>query len=169
MDCAGRGVALADARVVVGGGRGVGGEEGFAALDELAGLLGAAVGVSRVVTSAGWRPHAQQVGQTGTKISPSSTSLVASAGRRSILRGAVVPSTSSPSTPTPRPHFWRAPTSRSWVTSASSCPLSRRRSAREDREALGVPSRASWARADSDRCHGGRSRRSRGRVGCSQV
>ncbi len=66
----GGGISLADARVVVGGGRGVGSEEGFAALDELAGLLGAAVGVSRAVTSAGWRPHAQQVGQTGTKISP---------------------------------------------------------------------------------------------------
>jgi electron transfer flavoprotein alpha subunit len=66
----GGGVALADARVVVGGGRGVGSEEGFAPLDELAGLLGAAVGVSRAVTSAGWRPHAQQVGQTGTRISP---------------------------------------------------------------------------------------------------
>lgn len=64
------GIALANARVVVGGGRGVGSEEGFAALDDLAGLLGAAVGVSRVVTSNGWRPHAQQVGQTGTKISP---------------------------------------------------------------------------------------------------
>jgi electron transfer flavoprotein alpha subunit len=56
--------------VVVGGGRGVGSEEGFAPLDELAQLLGAAVGVSRAVTSAGWRPHAQQVGQTGTRISP---------------------------------------------------------------------------------------------------
>jgi electron transfer flavoprotein alpha subunit len=66
----GGGVALADARIVVGGGRGVGSEEGFDALDELAALLGAAVGVSRAVTSAGWRPHAQQVGQTGTKISP---------------------------------------------------------------------------------------------------
>ncbi len=66
----GGGVSLADARVVVGGGRGVGSEEGFAALDELAGLLGAAVGVSRVVTSLGWRSHAQQVGQTGTRISP---------------------------------------------------------------------------------------------------
>jgi electron transfer flavoprotein alpha subunit len=66
----GGGVSLANARVVVGGGRGVGSEEGFAAIDELANLLGAAVGVSRVVTSAGWRPHAQQVGQTGTKISP---------------------------------------------------------------------------------------------------
>jgi len=56
--------------VVVGGGRGVGGPEGFAVLEELAGLLGGVVGVSRVVTSEGWRPHRQQVGQTGTKITP---------------------------------------------------------------------------------------------------
>jgi electron transfer flavoprotein alpha subunit len=64
------GVSLASARVVVGGGRGVGSAEGFAALEELADLLGAAVGVSRVVTSQGWRPHRQQVGQTGTRIAP---------------------------------------------------------------------------------------------------
>ena len=64
------GVSLATARVVVGGGRGVGGPDGFAPLEELAGLLGGALGVSRVVTSQGWRPHRQQVGQTGTKISP---------------------------------------------------------------------------------------------------
>ncbi len=63
-------ISLADARVVVGGGRGVGSAEAFAELDELAALLGGAVGVSRVVTSAGWRPHAQQVGQTGTRIAP---------------------------------------------------------------------------------------------------
>ncbi|HEY8818362.1 MAG TPA: electron transfer flavoprotein subunit alpha/FixB family protein, partial [Candidatus Limnocylindrales bacterium] len=63
-------ISLADARVVVGGGRGVGSAEGFAELDELAALLGGTVGVSRVVTSAGWRPHAQQVGQTGTRIAP---------------------------------------------------------------------------------------------------
>jgi electron transfer flavoprotein alpha subunit len=63
-------ISLADARVVVGGGRGVGSAEGFAALDELAALLGGTVGVSRVVTSAGWRPHAQQVGQTGMRIAP---------------------------------------------------------------------------------------------------
>jgi electron transfer flavoprotein alpha subunit len=66
----GGGVSLATARVVVGGGRGVGGPEGFAPLEELAGLLGGVVGVSRVVTSEGWRPHKQQVGQTGTKITP---------------------------------------------------------------------------------------------------
>jgi electron transfer flavoprotein alpha subunit len=64
------GVSLATARVVVGGGRGVGGTEGFGALEELAGLLGGVLGVSRVVTSQGWRPHRQQVGQTGTRISP---------------------------------------------------------------------------------------------------
>jgi electron transfer flavoprotein alpha subunit len=64
------GVSLANARVVIGGGRGVGGPEGFQPLEELAGLLGGVVGVSRVVTSEGWRPHKQQVGQTGTRITP---------------------------------------------------------------------------------------------------
>jgi len=63
-------VSLAQARVVVGGGRGVGSAEGFASLEELAGLLGGAVGCSRAVTSLGWRPHADQVGQTGTRIAP---------------------------------------------------------------------------------------------------
>ncbi|MBV9047739.1 MAG: electron transfer flavoprotein subunit alpha/FixB family protein [Solirubrobacterales bacterium] len=64
------GVSLSDADVVVSGGRGVGSAEGFAAIEELAALLGGAVGCSRAVTSAGWRPHTDQVGQTGTKISP---------------------------------------------------------------------------------------------------
>lgn len=63
-------ITLADAKIVVGGGRGVGSSAGFAVIEELAGLLGAAVGVSRAVTSAGWRPHAEQVGQTGTKVAP---------------------------------------------------------------------------------------------------
>jgi electron transfer flavoprotein alpha subunit len=65
----GGGVSLRDAKVVVSGGRGVGSSEGFTIIEELAGLLGGAVGCSRVVTSAGWRPHTDQVGQTGTKIS----------------------------------------------------------------------------------------------------
>jgi electron transfer flavoprotein alpha subunit len=65
------GVSLADADVVVSGGRGVGSAEGFAVIEELAELLNAAVGCSRAVTSAGWRPHTDQVGQTGTKVSPS--------------------------------------------------------------------------------------------------
>lgn len=63
-------ISLAQARVVVGGGRGVGSAEGFASLEELAGLLGGAVGCSRAVTSLGWRPHSDQVGQTGTRIAP---------------------------------------------------------------------------------------------------
>jgi electron transfer flavoprotein alpha subunit len=64
------GISLAEAKVVVSGGRGVGSAEGFAILEELAEQLEAAVGCSRVVTSAGWRPHTDQVGQTGTKVSP---------------------------------------------------------------------------------------------------
>jgi electron transfer flavoprotein alpha subunit len=64
------GISLADAKVVVSGGRGVGSSEAFAQLEELAALLDGAVGCSRVVTSAGWRPHTDQVGQTGTKVSP---------------------------------------------------------------------------------------------------
>lgn len=67
---AGGGISLTEAKVVVSGGRGVGSKEGFAIIEELAGLLGGAVGCSRVVTSAGWRPHTDQVGQTGTKIAP---------------------------------------------------------------------------------------------------
>ena len=67
---AGDRISLSDAKVVVGGGRGMGSAEAFAMLDELAGLLGAAVGVSRVATSLGWRPHTQQIGQTGTRIAP---------------------------------------------------------------------------------------------------
>jgi electron transfer flavoprotein alpha subunit len=64
------GISLADADVVVSGGRGVGSAEGFSIIEELAELLGGAVGCSRAVTSAGWRPHSDQVGQTGTKVSP---------------------------------------------------------------------------------------------------
>jgi electron transfer flavoprotein alpha subunit len=69
MPEAGR-ISLGDARVVIGGGRGVGSAEGFHSLDELAALLGGAVGVSRAVTSLGWRPHAEQIGQTGMRIAP---------------------------------------------------------------------------------------------------
>jgi electron transfer flavoprotein alpha subunit len=63
-------ISLTDARVVVGGGRGVGSAEAFATLEELATLLGGAVGGSRVVTSNGWRPHSDQIGQTGLRIAP---------------------------------------------------------------------------------------------------
>ena len=67
---AGGGVSLADARFVVSCGRGAGSPEGFGPAEELAALLGGAVGCSRAVTIAGWRSHTDQVGQTGTKIAP---------------------------------------------------------------------------------------------------
>lgn len=64
------GVTLATAPVVVSGGRGVGSAEAFALLEDLAGLLDGVVGCSRVATNNGWRPHADQVGQTGTRVAP---------------------------------------------------------------------------------------------------
>jgi electron transfer flavoprotein alpha subunit len=65
-----RSAALTSARVVVGAGRGAGSASGFAGVVEMAELLDGALGVSRVVTSLGWRPHHEQIGQTGSRISP---------------------------------------------------------------------------------------------------
>lgn len=65
-----QGITLSTSPVVVSGGRGVGSPEGFEALEELAELLGGVVGCSRAVTNNGWRPHTDQVGQTGTRIAP---------------------------------------------------------------------------------------------------
>lgn len=62
--------SLRSAKVVVGAGRGAGSADGFKDLLELTDLLGASLGVSRVVTSLGWRPHHEQVGQTGSRIAP---------------------------------------------------------------------------------------------------
>jgi electron transfer flavoprotein alpha subunit len=62
--------SLKSARVVVGAGRGAGSSDGFADLLELTQLVGGSLGVSRVVTSLGWRPHHEQVGQTGSRITP---------------------------------------------------------------------------------------------------
>ncbi|MGH3137507.1 MAG: electron transfer flavoprotein subunit alpha/FixB family protein [Gaiellaceae bacterium] len=70
VSAAAGGVSLAEAKVVVSCGRGAGSPDGFEIIEELAGLLGGAVGCSRAVTMAGWRPHTDQVGQTGTKIAP---------------------------------------------------------------------------------------------------
>ncbi len=64
------GVSLTDASIIVSGGRGVGGPEGFAPVRELAGVLGAAVGASRAAVDAGWIPYDHQVGQTGKTVSP---------------------------------------------------------------------------------------------------
>jgi electron transfer flavoprotein alpha subunit len=63
-------VNLADARIIVAGGRGVGGPEGFALIRQLAEVLGGAVGASRSTVDAGWIPYAHQVGQTGRTVRP---------------------------------------------------------------------------------------------------
>jgi len=63
-------VRLEDARVVVAGGRGLGGPEGFQVLRELAGALGGAVGASRVPCDLGWCPHSMQIGLTGKTVTP---------------------------------------------------------------------------------------------------
>jgi electron transfer flavoprotein alpha subunit len=64
------GATLTTARVVVGGGRGVGSPEGFSVLEDLASEMSGVVGCSRAVTNSGWRNHTDQVGQTGTRIAP---------------------------------------------------------------------------------------------------
>jgi electron transfer flavoprotein alpha subunit len=64
------GVSLADASIIVSGGRGVGGPEGFEPVRELAQVLGAAMGASRAAVDAGWVPYEHQVGQTGKTVSP---------------------------------------------------------------------------------------------------
>jgi electron transfer flavoprotein alpha subunit len=66
----GAGPGLTDASIVVSGGRGVRAPENFRLVEELAASLGAAVGASRAVTDAGWRPTSLQVGQTGRAVSP---------------------------------------------------------------------------------------------------
>lgn len=61
---------IGDASTIVSGGRGMKGPENFALVEELADLLGAAVGTTRAVVDAGWRPYEEQVGQTGKTVSP---------------------------------------------------------------------------------------------------
>ncbi len=70
FEAAGGSVSLADAGIIVSGGRGVGGPEGFEPVRELAETLGAALGASRAAVDAGWIPYAHQVGQTGKTVGP---------------------------------------------------------------------------------------------------
>jgi electron transfer flavoprotein alpha subunit len=70
IEAAANEVSLTDAKIIVSGGRGVGGPEGFAPVKALAEALGGAMGASRAAVDAGWIPYAHQVGQTGKTVQP---------------------------------------------------------------------------------------------------
>jgi electron transfer flavoprotein alpha subunit len=67
---AGAAASIEEAKVIVAGGRGVGGAEGFALVEQLAGALGGVVGATRAAVDAGWIPYSQQIGQTGKIVKP---------------------------------------------------------------------------------------------------
>lgn len=81
------GIKLEDADIVIAGGRGLGGPEPFETLDEIAGLLNAAVGASRAVCDAGWMDHSYQIGLTGKDISPNLYLTVAISGASQHMAG----------------------------------------------------------------------------------
>lgn len=81
------GVRLEDAVVVVGGGRGIGGTEGLKSLEELAGLLGGAVGATRAVCDMGWYPVGAQIGLTGKVVTPDVYIAVALSGASQHMAG----------------------------------------------------------------------------------
>ena len=70
VEAAGVAAPIEEARIIVAGGRGVGGPDGFRVVEELAGELGGAVGATRAAVDSGWIPYAQQIGQTGKIVKP---------------------------------------------------------------------------------------------------
>ena len=81
------GIRLEDADVIVTGGRGIGGPEGFQVLEELAGVLGGAVGATRAACDMGWRPVADQIGLTGKVVGPTLYIAVALSGASQHMAG----------------------------------------------------------------------------------
>ena len=90
---AGAGASIEEARIIVAGGRGVGGPDGFKLVEELAEALGGAVGATRAAVDSGWIPYSQQIGQTGKIVKPRCTSRSASAARSSTRSACRPPAT----------------------------------------------------------------------------
>lgn len=70
IEAEGAAVSIDDARIIVSGGRGIGGPDGFGLLNDLAAAMGGAVGATRAAVDSGWIPYAQQIGQTGKIVKP---------------------------------------------------------------------------------------------------
>ncbi|MGH2473803.1 MAG: electron transfer flavoprotein subunit alpha/FixB family protein, partial [Candidatus Limnocylindrales bacterium] len=70
IEAEGAAASIDDARIIVAGGRGVGGAEGFGLIEDLAAALGGAVGATRAAVDSGWIPYSQQIGQTGKIVKP---------------------------------------------------------------------------------------------------
>jgi electron transfer flavoprotein alpha subunit len=70
IEAEGAAVSIDDARIIVAGGRGVGGADGFGLVGDLAEVLGGAVGATRAAVDSGWIPYSQQIGQTGKIVKP---------------------------------------------------------------------------------------------------
>jgi electron transfer flavoprotein alpha subunit len=70
LPAASKAASIDDARIIVAGGRGVGGSEGFKLIEDLAAVLGGAVGATRAAVDSGWIPYSQQIGQTGKIVKP---------------------------------------------------------------------------------------------------